>query len=721
MALIKQLRRHPFVRLLIPLIVGILLQLNGFFPSITQILFYGLLILFIILILLQIFVRNSRHFLIMGIGINLFLLLAGVIITQMKNEKRRTIDNVQQGMMVGTVIKQPKAGDKTIKTILEIEAINKNGNWLSASGNMVLYFKKDTIKPPKLALGDRLIFDVDLQTPLEAKNPHEFDYKNYLAYHLITKQAFLRVGKWQKIDSDIPATNISLWASKVQQKVVNIFHLAHLNPDNLSIISALTVGYKDLLSAQTSQSFSQTGAMHVLAVSGLHVGIIYLVLNYLLSIFFKKKRRWIKTILILIVLWAYALITGFSPSVLRATVMFSFIVIGQNLNRPKNIYNTIAASAFLLLLFNPYNLIEIGFWLSYLAVLGIIFLYPKIYGLFYFGKSFFGKLADKIWSLIAVSIAAQITTFPIAFYFFHQFPNYFILTNLFVIPLVSVIVYVAMFLLIVSPFPIIFDFVAMILNHILSFMLDGIHWIQSLPFAFIQDIFITQYQMGLLYLIILSFMLILFWRRSIPIFGFLGFSLIFVGTMIQNEFSTMRQRRIIVYAINSETAYNFIDGKDNLFFSSLSGNEKKLNYHVKNNWLTLGVNNEKLLDVRAMDDSHFFRNYLIIQNPHFFMKHNFIGFYDKKIVVFNRDYNIDNRTITDKKLKVNYILLSENAKIDIQTILRLFDFKKIILDASNARYKIEKWKEDCLSAGISCYVTPEQGAYNEILKDKVLY
>jgi len=720
MAWIEKLRLHPFVRLLIPLILGILLQLNGFIPLTPQRVFYGLIILFIILVLLQILVRNSRHFLIMGVGINLLLLLAGITITQLKDEKRLTVNNAQQGMMVGTIIKQPKTSDKTIKTVLEIEAINKNGNWISTSGNVVLYFRKDSVNPPILALGDRLIFDVDVQTPLAAKNPHEFDYKNYLAYHLITKQAFLRAGEWQKISNDIPTTNISLWASEIQQKVVSIFRQAHLSPDNFSIISALTVGYKDLLSAETRQSFSQTGAMHVLAVSGLHVGIIYLVINYLLSFFFKKKRRWIKTILILIVLWAYALITGFSPSVLRASVMFSFIVIGQNMNRPKNIYNTIAASAFLLLMFNPYNLIEIGFWLSYLAVLGIVFLHPKIYGLLYFGKSFLGKFADKVWSLIAVSIAAQITTLPIVLYFFHQFPNYFILTNLFVIPLVSIIVYVAMFLLMVSPIPVIFSFVAMILNHILSFMLGGIRWIQALPFAFIQNIFITKYQMGLLYAIILSFILILLWKKSIPVFSFLVFLLIFLGTTIQNEFSTQKQRRIIVYAINRETAYNFIDGKDNLFFSSLSDNEKKLNYHVKNNWLALGLNNEKLLNIRKMDDNHFFRNYLVLQNPHFFMKHNFIGFYDKKIVVFNQDYKIDKRTITDKKLKVNYVLLSENAKVDIQTILRLFDLKKIIIDASNSRYKIAKWKEACLAAGINYYITPEQGAYDEILKDKVL-
>ncbi len=711
MGFIEQLRLHPFVRLLIPLLIGILLQLSGFLPIFPEILFIALVGLLAILIFLHLLIKNSRRFIIIGVGINLFLILAGVLITQLKDEQRLTPDNLQQGMMVGTIVKQPKAGDKTIKTVLETEAINKNGKWIAANGKIVLYFRKDSVNSPQLAIGDRIVFDVAVQTPSAAKNPHEFDYRNYLAYHLITKQAFLRAGQWQKIGNNIPTDNISIWAAKIQQSVVSIFRRAHLQPDNFSIISALTVGYKDLLSIETRQSFSQTGAMHVLAVSGLHVGIIYLVLNYLLSFFFKKKRLWIKTILMILVLWSYALITGFSPSVLRASVMFSFIVVGENLRRPKNIYNTIAASAFLLLLFNPYNLVEIGFWLSYLAVLGIIFLHPKIYGLLYFGKSFFGKMADKIWSLIAVSIAAQITTFPIGLFFFHQFPNYFLLTNLFVIPLVSVIIYVAMLLLAVSPLPTVFLFVADILDKILSFMMGGIRWIQSLPFAFDQDISISKSQMILLYLIILSFVLILLWRKSVPVFAFLGFVLVFLTTTIYSEFAVNRQRKFIVYDISRETAYNFVDGQDNIFFSSLAGKEKKLNYHIKNNWLALGVKNEKLLNIRQMNNNHFFRNFLIIQNPHFFLKRNYIGFYDKKIVVFNRDYTISPRTITKKKLKVDYILLSENTAVSIQTLLRLFDFKKIIIDASNSTYKISEWKNDCLSAGINCFVVPEQGAF----------
>ncbi len=720
MGLIEQLRLHPFVRLLIPLLIGILLQLNGLAPVPLEILFLLLAGLILILLVLQLLIKSSRRFLIFGFGINLFLILAGVLITRLKDEKRLVSGNTVQGMMVGTIVKQPKAGDKTIKTVMEIEAIKQSGNWTATSGNIVLYFRKDSINPPQLNLGDRIIFDVAIQTLAEAKNPYEFDYKKYLAFHLITKQAFLKAGEWQKIGNDIPHDNLSLWAATVQQKVVSIFRRAHLKPDNFSIISALTVGYKDLLSAKTRQSFSQTGAMHVLAVSGLHVGIIYLVLNYFLSFFFKKKRRWIKTILLLLILWSYALITGFSPSVLRASVMFSFIVIGENLKRPKNIYNTIAASAFLLLLFNPYNLVEIGFWLSYLAVLGIIFLYPKIYGLLYFGKSFFSKVMDKIWSLIVISITAQIATFPIGLYFFHQFPNYFILTNLFVIPLVSVIVYIAMLVLVLAPIPLVFDLVSGVLDYILSFMLGGIRWIQSLPFAFDQDIFITKNQMVLLYLIILSFVLVLIWRKSIPVFAFLGFLAIFLFTSLYKEFTVKNQREIIIYAINRETAYNFVDGQDNIFFSSLSGKEKKLNYHVKSNWLALGVNDEKLLDISQMNDQYFFRNFMIIQNPHFFLKQNYIGFYNKTMAVFNRYYYHSPETITGKKLKVDYILLSENSPVTIQTLLRLFDFKKIIIDASNSRYKINQWKTACQSTGVNYYLVTEQGAFVDKLPENPL-
>lgn len=708
---IEQLRLHPFVRLLVPLLAGILLQLYFFISISPFTLLVVLISLWIILLLLHWQIKNSRQFTILGIGINLFLVLTGILITRLNDEKRLDNGNLQQGMIIGTIIKQPKESTNTIKTILEIEAIRKQNVWISANGNIVLYFKKDSVRPFYLSLGDKIIFDVNIQKPLSPKNPNEFNYKNYLAYHLITKQAFLKAGKWKKIGNNIPINNISLLASTLQQKTVDILRRANLQQDNFSIISALTVGYKDLLSAKIRRAFSQTGAMHVLAVSGLHVGIIYLILNFFLSFFIKKKGLWIKTILILSVLWCYALITGFSPSVLRASIMFSFIVIGNNLNRPRNIYNTLAASAFLLLVFNPYNLMELGFWLSYLAVLGIIFFYPKINNLIYWGNSLPGRLVEKIWSLISVSIAAQIATFPITLYFFHQFPNYFILTNLFVIPLVSVIVYITMLLLITSFIPVVFIFVGNILDSILNFMLSGIKWIQLLPGAFTTDIFISKYQLILLFLIVLSFVFILSWRKSIPIFSFLIFLILFLLSSVYSELTYTKQRKFIVYAINQETAYNFIDGKDNIFFSSLAGKQKKINYHIKGNWLSLGVENEKLLDIRQMNEYYFFRNFMTIQNPHFFLKRNFIGFYDKRIVIFNADYHFPRKTVVSKKIKVDYILLSENSPVEIQTLLRLFDFKMFIIDASNSNYKINRWRNDCRSAGVSYYIVPEQGAF----------
>lgn len=714
----EQLRLLPFVRFLLPLIGGILIQLNVPIPLTFFYLWFISLVLFVSLVLFQTIKKDARHFVLFGLLLNCFLIFSGITVTKLRDDIRLE-ESISKGSMIGIVIEPVKHGEKTEKTMLEIEAIKSGKTWIHAKGNVVLYFRKDSLNDPsKLKLGDKIIFNVDLQNPSEAKNPNEFDYKNYLAFHLITKQAFLKAGQWQKLGNNIPTGNISLWAASVQQKVISIFRQANLNQDNLSIISALTVGYKDLLSAQIKQSFSQTGAMHVLAVSGLHVGIIYFIMNFFLSLFIKRKGLWIKSVVLILILWGYALMTGLSPSVLRASVMFSFVVIGQNMKRTKNIYNTIAASAFILLLFNPYNIVEIGFWLSYLAVLGIIFLHPKIHGLIYFGKSFFARFADNVWSLVAVSIAAQISTFPIGLYFFHQFPNYFILTNLWVIPLVSVIVYISILLIAVSPVSIAFNYMSTVLDWILSFMFKGIHWIQSLPFAFVDDISITKYQMVLFYGLIISVIILFSIRKkAIPIIASFSLIIFLLGLSIYGDISKNLQRKIIIYNLPRETAYNFIDGTDNIMFSSVQKQDKQINFHIKSNWLALGVENEKVLDIKRMSNQYFFRNYSVIQNPHLFLKNNFIGFYNKKLIVLNKDYHYSNNMKTNQKIKVDYILLSQNCPITIQTILRLFDFRKLIIDASNSRFRVNKWKEQCSQSGIDYYDITENGAF---IKDLTL-
>jgi competence protein ComEC len=220
--------------------------------------------------------------------------------------------------------------------------------------------------------------------------------------------------------------------------------------DELAVASAIMLGYRDYMNADIVQAYASSGALHVLSVSGLHVGVLFLALQFLLQWMDKYRQlKWVKVLLVLAVMFFYAVLTGLSPSVLRAVVMFSFFVIAKAINRDNNMYNVLGISCLLLLFWNPYLITEVGFKLSYLAVLGIVVLYPILQPLL----TFKNKLLKGAWSITCLSIAAQIATFPISLYYFHQFPNLFLISNLIIIPASDFVLYLGMLICVTFKIP----------------------------------------------------------------------------------------------------------------------------------------------------------------------------------------------------------------------------------------------------------------------------
>ena len=310
--------------------------------------------------------------------------------------------------------------------------------------------------------------------------------------------------------------------------------------------------------------YSSSGAMHVLAVSGLHVGIIYLLLNSLFLFFEKfKYGKYLKAVFLILSLWAYALLTGLSPSVLRAATMFSFIIIGSALKRQTNIYNTLAASAFVLLLYNPYILLQVGFQLSYAAVLGIVYLQPKLYKLIYTKH----WLLDKIWAITTVSIAAQLATFPLDIYYFHQFPNYFLLSNLFVIPLATFIIGGGVLLFVTSVIPFFPGSLAWVVNKILMLLNFSVQWVENLPYSLSLGISITVLETIIVYtIIILFFSSIIKWKPRLLQLS-LALVIFFMILQIKEQYRTGKQQYFIVYDVPKERAIDFVDGNKNYFIA----------------------------------------------------------------------------------------------------------------------------------------------------------
>jgi competence protein ComEC len=399
------------------------------------------------------------------------------------------------------------------------------------------------------------------------------------------------------------------------------------------------------------------------------------------------------------------LLTGLSPSILRAATMFTMVVIGKSINRNTSVYNSLASSAFILLVINPYWIMDVGFQLSYLALIGIIFFQPKIYNAFYIKN----WLLDKIWALASVAIAAQITTTPISLFYFHQFPNYFLITNVIAVPLSTVVTYIAILLIVVSPISAISIYVGKLLSFGTWLLNKTIIGVESIPFSLTESIQFNLSQTIILYVIIIFLSLFVLHKNLRWLQVSMVSIIVYLSIGTFQKFSTETQRLMIVYNIAGTSAINFIDGTDNIIFSDYQSNENKskIQYNVKNNWINLGADKEQMIDLENLSNAD---TTVHLNNKRVFIKNNFLGFYNKRILYLNNELVIP-ADMESQKISIDYLILADNVSISIEKILNCYNVGQIIIDSSNsAKYK-NKWIEQCKIAKQPCFSVIDQGAF----------
>lgn len=703
------LAQIPLIRFIIPFILGIVSAI--YFPLQNQWTNYVLgFFLVSYILLLSVKKINSSYKLKWVFGVLIYLLFfsLGHKITLQKSNSNRPFqfNNAQTQIMVGEVISPPLIKEKTVKTTISIKGLKTNENWVSTNGNVIVFVQKDSLAQI-LKLGDYISFSPQLENVPESKNPNEFDYKKYLSFHLIHQQSYLKSSNWSIIDA---AHNNSLfnYANQLRTELIKILEEKGLQENELGVASALILGYKNNIDAQLKNAYSSAGAMHILAVSGLHVGLIFMVFNYLLQFIEKLKYGLIiKAIIILLLIWSYAFITGLSPSVLRASTMFSFIVLAKTIKRNSNFFNTLAASAFVLLIYNPLYIMDVGFQLSYIAVIGIVIIQPWL-SKFYLPKN---KIIQYFWDLTTVSVAAQIATFPLGLYYFHQFPNYFFISNLVVIPFAVIILYLGLSLFVVSFIPYFGELIAFVLNKSIWFLNAIVNTINELPYSVTTNVRFTIEHTILVYLVI-TFIIVLFISRKLKFLlisqAIVILILIDVGfTFVEQS----KQKKLIIYNIPNYSAINFIDGKDNILLSDIKlySNKSKLLYHVKNNWIEEGVRNEKVVDLDKLKKKHLLSNIYKISNQNLFTKLNYFQYYNTKIAIIDNEFLLNQST---NLLNVDVLIWTKNNKTTIAEIMKSYRFKKLVIDSSNSNYINEKLVNEAKSLGINYWSVLTQGAYS---------
>lgn len=685
----------PFLRLLLPLIAGIMLQWYFQIPLpvvVTALISFS--ISFLLFLVLPIAMRFKLKRL-QGFIIQLLFMSAGALITWQKDIRHQPGwygNYYSEGSYLVVRIEEPLTEkNKSFKTEAFAETIIQNGEAIPCKGKLLLYFSKDSLRPG-LKYADRIIIHKNLQPIKNSGNPGAFNYQRYAAFQGIFHNVFLKQKDWMLIKSNraLPTNDFQQFIFSARDHVLTVLrNNIKTGKDELGIAEALLIGYTNDLDKDLVQAYSNTGVVHIIAISGMHLALIYVLLVWIFAkIPFINKYKWLQLVLILSCLWLFSLLTGASPSVLRAAVMFSFIAVGNNLKKQVSIYSSLAASAFVLLCYNPYYLWAVGFQLSYLAVLGIVIFQKAIYNCFYIKN----KLIDRTWQLVSVSVAAQILTFPVCIYYFHQFPNLFLITNIIAVPLSALILYAAIALVAFYWVPILGAFIGDVVGGLTWCMNTCIRWVNDLSFAVWDHIPATVFSTWLLYATVFACSAWLLQKNKQYLQLSLAIFLVFVIQNAHSKWQTGRQHTLIIYNVPQHQAIDFIHGNKYKFLgdSVLLENGLLQNFHLKPARIAQQINKRT--------DSL----------PGVFRQNMFYQFGDKKILIINKAIQFKDM---HQKVQLDLLVVSKNPPVKLTSFLNAFNCKQVVVDASNPAWKIKQWKQECESLHVKFYSIPAQGAF----------
>ena len=446
------------------------------------------------LLLFSYFLRKSRFF---GLFIGFVFFLIGICIlnnsdaTKNYNYFEKHLTNTSNAILA--IDKVLKPGNFHYKYVAEVLQIDHK----KTTGSVLVNIEKDSVTS-FFEIGDHILIKNKFIAIKESLNPYQFNYKNYLVKQGIHQQTY--VTKEELLLLDQTSTSFLGFIAAFRLKIQQSLQHCGFSEDELAIMNALLLGQRQDISKELTANYSKAGAIHILAVSGLHVGIILWMFSFVLKPLERYKRgKGIKLALVLLFLWFFALLAGMSASVTRAVTMFSAIAIGQFFNKRNAIEQSLIFSMFLLLLLKPLFLFDVGFQLSYLAVFGIIWVQPVFYQLW--KPKYY--IIDKGWQLFTVSLAAQIGVLPLSLFYFHQFPGLFFVSNLLIIPFLGIILSTGIIVLVLSYYSPLPAFMVTIYGGIISVLNKTVVFIAKQEAFLFSDISFSAVKMFLLYLLII--------------------------------------------------------------------------------------------------------------------------------------------------------------------------------------------------------------------------
>lgn len=556
---------------------------------------------------------------------------------------------------------------------LEIEmeyGVLANDSLAELSGKVILYNALENIQ---FELGDRIQFNADLQRIKANPNPHAFNYARYLFYRKITHSGFLSENAILHEKDQISI--LQKWANQCRLYCTEVLERWITNEESAAIAQAMLLGQRETLSKELNKAFVNTGSIHVLAVSGLHVGILSMIVLWLLNVFPSEtfKVRIVKWIIYLACVWMFALVTGSGPAVMRASLMFSLYFSSTIFSKESSSFNSLAASAFLILLNDPYQLFSIGFQFSFLAICSILFFMPLVQALYRRQNTFMTYFLN----LMALSFVAQIFVAPLSMTYFNQFALYFFISGLIAVPSAFVILCASVALVLFDLlFPPLNNYViAPILNITLDILRNAVLYIQDFPAALIKDVYLDFNQMLLLIAVFVSMMFYFFLSKE-HLSSLILFLFIFNAYGIVQTFQRAQQRICYVYNIHKETLIDFVLGDQCYQYASGGLDPVKITYAAKGNRVAHGIKNLGRINQSSnIDDKGLYSN------------HPFYQLGDTRIMIVD---SVDS-LYSDFGLDVHFLILANNVEVDLEMLLQDYLVHHVIIDGSISSFNRDRY------------------------------
>lgn len=704
--MIPFLHKYPFFRLAVPWMLGIYCG-DRFSDSFSEPL-WGFLacILWACLSFLFYFSERYSWRWCFGVSLSLFCLAGGWLSVNLQLKTAAETEFPKEEAVYRLRVNDfPEVRERTFLCRVWLKERHDSLGIHPVNKQAILYFQRDSLSS-RLQMGEELWVRSRISPPVSARNFDEFDYARYLIRKGISGTGFVASGHWQfsecRKEKEGIATVLYRLAASYRTQIENLYRRLGIEGDELAVLSALTLGDKTDLSESVRESYSVAGVSHVLALSGLHVGLLYALAFFLLRplLLGGQSGRFLRSLLLILLLWLFAFFTGLSPSVVRSAAMFSIWALADLCGRQSFSLNTLALTAWLMLLVRPVWLFDVGFQLSFAAVLSILLFQPFLYRLCPVRH----RAGTYLWGLVSVSVAAQLGTAPLVLFYFSRFSTHFLLTNLLVVPLVTLILYAAVVLLLLTPMSGLQAVAAVGLEKMLRMLNLLVRWVEQLPYASVDGIWLYPLEVAGCYLVLGAFFCYLCHRR----YARLVTALVLLaawGAVHSFAVWTDRPRTSIVfYNVRGCPAVHCIEssGHSCIQYADSLSNRQRLRQTAANYWHHCHL----YPPAEGSRDS---------VGQHFFRRQQLICWHGQRVCMVTDNRWKQQRTDDGAVCRVDYLYICKGYTGQLAALTRLFLPGCVILDSSLSDYRRNRLKEECQQNHLHFISLSDEGSVRFLL------